>query len=508
VSMGPAGDFVVAWNAYALDDDAYSDVYARRFAANGTAQGPQFRVSDNGYSYPPYTFFHYQYVRNPDVDKDAAGNFIVVWQRSTTDTAFLGDADEQQIIAQRYDASGVPQGGRFKVSDGSNQSYWFNSQPEVGAHAGGDFVVVWKTLSTGDQIIGRRFSAAGAPLGGEFAVSDPGVFETTPNVEPDGSGGFLVVWSSSTVGGDPETDVGARRFDASANPLGAGFRVNTTTTGYQCGPSLARLDNGNFVVTWHHPFSYGPDYGYGQVLDGTASPVGSEFLLDTTGGYVNGTAVAAQENDYVVVWSDAGPTISSPDGSDVFGQRFGTTAVPSCSPTPLTTCRQQTRRAGVLRFNEKPNPAMSRLTWVWSRGEATSHPEFGDPFTDTSYVFCLYDGSGNAQPLATLVAPRGNFCGRIACWRQLGGADGTIQWVNNSGNAYGLTQIRLRPGGDGAAKITVTARGVNLGLPATPLTAPVVLQAQATNGECWSAQYDALITRNAAGVFKANPTVP
>jgi len=80
--------------------------------------------------------------------------------------------------------------------------------------------------------------------------------------------------------------------------------------------------------------------------------------------------------------------------------------------------------------------------------------------------------------------------------------------IRSSANAYGLTQIRLKPGAEGAAKITVTARGANLPLPPTPLTGPVVFQAQATNGECWSAEYDAPFSRNEPGVFKANPTVP
>lgn len=515
VAMGADGDFVVAWNRYAYEDlERASDVYARRYAANGTPEGPQFRVSNNAYTLSygsySYTLFHYQYISNPDVQKDAAGNFIVVWQRSTTDPAFLGDADEQQIIGRRYDANGMSQGGLFKISDGSNQAYILNSKPEVAAHAGGDFVVVWKALEPADAIVGRRFSAAGAPLGGEFLVSSHS-FEGAADVESDGSGGFVIVWGSSAVDdAAPYMDVAARRYDATGTPLGAAFRVNTTTSGYQCGPSIAGLDNGNFVVTWHHPFSYNPadDYGFGQVLDSGGNPVGGEFLLDTTGTYVNGASVAAQENDFVVVWADEGYGSSSPDGADVIGQRFGTTAVPSCSPTPLTTCRQQTRRAGVVRFNKKANPAKSRLTWVWSRGESTSHAEFGDPFDDTSYVFCLYDGSAAPQPLATLVAPRGNFCGRVPCWLQLGASDGTIQWINTPGNAYGLTQIRLHPGGDGAAKILVTARGLNLTLPDTPLTARVVMQAQATNGECWSAEYDALITRNEDGVFRAKPTVP
>jgi hypothetical protein len=513
VSMDPAGSFVVAWNAYAYDSDSYSDVWARRFDAAGGAQGPQFRVSNNAYTYSygsySYTLFHYQYIQNPDVAKDAAGNFIVVWQHATTDPDFLGDADDQQIIGRRYNAAGMAQGGQFKLSDGTNDTY-INSKAEVATQSNGDFVVVWKALDSGDAIVARQFSAAGAPLGGEIPVSSA-VFEGVSDVASDGSGGFVVVWGSSSFN-DPspaELDVAARRYDATGTPLGSAFLVNTTTTGDQCGPSIARLANGNFVVTWHGNYTVTSNNGYGQVLSSSGGAVGSQFLLDTTGGYVNGTSVAAQENDYVVVWTDGSwQSVSNPDAADIYGQRFGTTETPACSPTPLTTCRQQTRRAGVLRFKQASNPASSRLAWVWSKGEATSHDDYGDPFDDTSYVFCLYDGSAAPQPLATLIAPRGNFCGRVPCWRQLGGPQGTIQWVNSFGNFYGLTQIRLINGGDGAAKIVVTARGTNLDLPATPLTAPVVFQAQATNGECWSSDYDVDIKRNDGGVFRAKPSVP
>jgi hypothetical protein len=33
-------------------------------------------------------------------------------------------------------------------------------------------------------------------------------------------------------------------------------------------------------------------------------------------------------------------------------------------------------------------------------------------------------------------------------------------------------------------------------LPATPLTPPVIVQAQGANGECWSGTYDAFIAQN------------
>ena len=47
------------------------------------------------------TINRYSYVWNPEVDKDPAGNFIVVWQRSTSDPDLLGDDDDQQIRASQ-----------------------------------------------------------------------------------------------------------------------------------------------------------------------------------------------------------------------------------------------------------------------------------------------------------------------------------------------------------------------------------------------------------------------
>jgi hypothetical protein len=522
VAMDPAGNFVVVWNSYAPYSDYYGDLFLRRFGPTGTPKSLDFRVSANGFTYTyggySYDYFHYSNIRNPDVDTDPQGNFVVVWQHESYYAAYLGDYDQRQVVARRFSSTGAPQGPAFKVSEGADQLFYWNEMPDVATDAGGSFVVVWKAINGyygGESVLARRYDSTGSALGTELQIdtTQPDrLFESTPTVKSDASGGFLVVWGSSSL--DPSTDsdmtdVAARKYDASGTPQTGVFRVNTGTSGSQCGPSLAHLADDSFVVTWHRSYPSPFGLSYGQQLTSAGVPIGSEFLI-APGDFATSTAVAAQGTDFVVVWADDQQYVAN--DSDVFGQRFGTTAAPACSPAPVAGCRQPTRAGrGAFRFVEQSNPSASRLTWTWSAGELTTHADLGDPITDTSFVLCLYDASANPQPLATLVAPGGSLCGPSAapCWRALGrSGTGAFQYVDVPGDPHGITQVIAKPGDDGAAKITLTARGTHLALPSTPLTAPVIVQMQATNGECWSAQYDALIRRNEDGRFVAKPSLP
>ena len=208
----------------------------------------------------------------------------------------------------------------------------------------------------------------------------------------------------------------------------------------------------------------------------------------------------------MVAWSSRPD--SSYDEFDVFVRRFGDTAAPTCSAAPLPGCRQPTRaKAGVIRLKQNATrPSQSSLTWSWVKGEETLDGDLGDPVADTSYALCLYDASASSQPRATLVAPGGTKCGLFPCWFDLPGPG--LMYVDNAGEIDGVTQIRLTPGEQGKAKISVKGRGANLPAPAIPLTAPVVVQLQATNGECWAATYDQFIAKNSDGKFIAKPTVP
>jgi hypothetical protein len=526
VGMADDGGFVVVWTNYKYGDEASSEIKGRRFDAAAHALGAEFRVSDNaetiqypGYS---YTLFQYYGLRNPDVAMNGDGRFVVVWHREGEEENALGnpdplgDADGRQIAGRLFSASATPQGPGFKVSDGSDSGgdYYWNEMPDASFDDDG-FVVTWKSIDSyagGEAILGRRFDENAGPVGGELRVSSDGgynIFETTPTIAKTDAGGFLVAWASSSIEppGGGLLDVAARVFDANDAPVAPEFTVNTTNADYECGPRIAQFSDASFVVSWHH--HYGGTGGYeafGQLLDASGNPSGSEFLLSDDPTMVHqATAVAPQGDDFVVAWSarpDAG------DYFDVFVRRFGDTEAPSCSPAPLSGCRQPTRsKAGVIRLKQNAErPSQSSLTWSWVKGEETLEGDLGDPITDTSYSLCLYDSSASSQPRATMVAPGGTKCGLFPCWFDLPGPG--LMYVDNAGEIDGLTQIRLTPGADGKAKISVKGRGANLPAPAIPLAAPVMVQLQATNGECWAATYDQFISKNSDGKFIAKPTVP
>jgi hypothetical protein len=63
--------------------------------------------------------------------------------------------------------------------------------------------------------------------------------------------------------------------------------------------------------------------------------------------------------------------------------------------------------------------------------------------------------------------------------------------------------MTLAPGPSGVASILVKGSGSGLGVPARALDLPVRVQLQSENGGCWEASYDAGVSRNGAGTFKA-----
>src|SRR6185369_6612973 len=196
-----------------------TSIQGQRFDGTGAPLGSQFQVNT-------YTT---TYQQAPRVAAAPTGEFVVVWMGGGS---IGNDTSGFIIAAQRYDATGSPQGGEFQVN-----TYTTGDQygPSVAIDGAGNAIVVWNSVgSAGTDTIGasvqaQRYDSAGTPLGGQFQVNTFTTgSESSASVAADASGNFLVAWTGR--GGPQPTDtiIEAQRFDAQGAPVGGEFRVNGT----------------------------------------------------------------------------------------------------------------------------------------------------------------------------------------------------------------------------------------------------------------------------------------
>jgi hypothetical protein len=283
VSSDASGDFVVVWASDGQDGSVYG-VFGRRFNASGTPQGSEFRVNS----------FTTSYQGRPAVASAPNGDFVVVWRSDGQDGPSSG------IFGKRFNASGVPQSGEFRIN-----SYTTGDQvsPSVAADAAGNFVVVWVSGGqdgSGYGIFGQRFNAAAVALGAEFRVNSYTTgAQNHAHVTSDEHGNFAVVWVSSGQDGSGDGVFG-QRFDSAGLPQGGEFRVNSFTNYFQYAPALAASPDGDFLVVWQSFLRDGDLFGlagqrYGDMIfeDGFESGGLSRWSSATTDGGNLGVSGAA-----------------------------------------------------------------------------------------------------------------------------------------------------------------------------------------------------------------------
>ncbi|HEX2463391.1 MAG TPA: hypothetical protein VHR17_02125 [Thermoanaerobaculia bacterium] len=291
VAINDSGGFVVVWHSFAQDQNG-GGVFGRRIAGSGAPQGGEFQV--NSYTLAAQI--------EPAVAMNGSGAFVVAWTSRYQDGSLYG------VFARRFDSSGTPLGSGLQVNSyaTANQRY-----PVVGTAGNGGFVVVWQSFDQdagGNGVFARRFDAAGAAQGAEFQVANSTFQDQRfPAIAMAPSGDFVVAWSWYT--GDTSTDsVFARRFDASADPQGEEFQVNTYTTGTQGRPAAAINATGDFVVAWQSIGQDGSGYGiFGQRFDGSGARVGNELHISSyTPGHQRFPTVASDgDRNFVVSWESA-----------------------------------------------------------------------------------------------------------------------------------------------------------------------------------------------------------
>ena len=302
VAMNAAGDSVVVWESR---HEGQIAVFGQLYDSQGVPRGGQFRISE--YSVD-------ERVR-PSVGMDAAGNFVVAWQGWGSDAYGWG------INAQRYYANGTPLGGRFVVN---SYQAGYQSSASVAMAPSGEFVITWYD----EHHVGtfaQRFNASGVPQGGQFWISSrPGSSATYVCVAMDATGDFVMAWRETSPGDGSSYAVFARRFSVDGSPLGEEFKVNSTNANYN--GSVAQLGmngQGEFAITWVGPTADGGSAVYAQCFTAAGKRLGSEIVATSVAAPIqlgSPMVVVDQDGGISLMWSRSGA--ADGDGWGVFGRRF------------------------------------------------------------------------------------------------------------------------------------------------------------------------------------------
>jgi hypothetical protein len=247
VAMDARGDFLVAWRNR-NQDNAY-EIDARRYSAAGVAQGNEFQVRASATG--P--------VGTPSVAMDAQGDFIVAWEGAGP--SGYGSA----VYARRYNAAGQPFAGPFQVSQSTTEAYL----PVVAMDAQGDSVISWtgEVAGLGYGLLAQRYNAAGVAQGGEFRVNQfttgsalshwvamdaRGDCAFTWEMDPPPTGlGFVPgqFWADMTEEGGG-TGIYGRVYTAAGQDLSGEIQVNQGTSGRNSPAGVAMDAGGDVVFTW------------------------------------------------------------------------------------------------------------------------------------------------------------------------------------------------------------------------------------------------------------------
>lgn len=260
---------------------------------------------------------------SPVVVAMPSGLFLVVWESGCLHDCQGQDGSEFGIFARRYEATGVPLGGEFRVNDQVDGN---QQDPAACMLPDGRFAIVWATESglTTDawDVRLKLYGSEGVELTAELAVNEETVgTQWRPRVGLYSDGVAQVVWEHEGTGGN---GILGRRFDSDGAPLGPSALVSGADGGQD--PDLASQPDGRAVVVW----SGGGWGGAGIVAQRLAEgdPVGEpvQVSVTATSTYPMPSVAMAPTGEFVVAWSGAGDY--GEDGYDIRARAFSADASP------------------------------------------------------------------------------------------------------------------------------------------------------------------------------------
>ncbi|MCF8378444.1 MAG: T9SS type A sorting domain-containing protein [Bacteroidales bacterium] len=314
VSYDAEGDFKICWED---NRDDYNDVYARRFAWDGTALGDAFLVNDDNSG-------EYQYQSQIFVQDN--GDFMITWD----DFRFGYNGD---VFCQQYLSDGTAVEDNRIVNGDVGSENQFN--PSI-ALSNEYFILTWEDYRDGTtEIYSQRFFHDGTFLGENFKVNEDMEYgyALSPAAAATPNGSFVISWADFR--NMYCFDIYAQRYSAGGEPLGENFVVTTTGACMRLNPDIVCKDNGDFIITWNDADEGGfenimnstswdnskykpeirpgseekgsePDI-YGQMFSSDGIAVGNCFMVNDDSSYAfqtDPTIAIDPDGNFVIAWED------------------------------------------------------------------------------------------------------------------------------------------------------------------------------------------------------------
>lgn len=307
ISQLADGGFIATWVSLS-QDGSLNGIYAQRYAADGSADGEEFRV--NASTTTSKT--------DPHVTALADGGFVITWVSN--------DSDDNGVFAQRYNADGTARGDEFMVNTVETDA---QDKHSITALSDGGFVIAWTSVGEDGDLEGifaQRYADDSDPIGTSgFQVNTYTTsLQYAPSISGLADGGFVVSWVSNGQDGS-STGIYAQRYDANGNPDGSEFIINATTASAQYSPSIVGLADGGFVATWTSNDGSGEGV-YSRVYDADGNTSGADIRVNvtTTNNQSNASVAALEDGGYIVTWTSQS---QDGDGTGIYARIYGADGV-------------------------------------------------------------------------------------------------------------------------------------------------------------------------------------
>jgi hypothetical protein len=213
LAVNSAGNFLVVWSG----DTATTEnaVRGRLFDGTGAPLTGDLVIGEDSDGYEAGF--------RPNVTTDGAGRFVVAW----------AEKYGYPLHARILDGAGAPLGPAFQVNE--LPIYGLSYGPGVAADAAGNFIVTWDNHAY-YEVFGRRFDASGTPIGGQFrvdALSAYGYDEANVGIQKvaaSAAGDFVVAWAQYSYFTDYVYGVVGRKLGPAPVPCTAAPKTGCHTS--------------------------------------------------------------------------------------------------------------------------------------------------------------------------------------------------------------------------------------------------------------------------------------